>query len=641
MDKFFDGLEKKRDEIIVPDSLKPDSIRMLLDTIENDNVVSMDVKVAGKKKIFKLYVGIGLMAGAIACIIAICMNVGLVKGGIVLNSYTRYAGNGFRQLRSYEALKEYLTSVEKENSDNQYSDLNKPSYSIPSDGPSYLGPGDMSESNVVDIDFSDTNVRTEGVLEPDCVKTNGKYIYMLKDTFLYIVKPDGEKTEIVKFINMNSYLKKEELTANIKSSQINDILLKDDRLIIVGDAGDYEEKETIVGIFDISNVQELSLIDVFKIKGSYEEARMFGNYMYVCTELKMFAGYGHTADKSMNYPEVNGEVCGCGHIYVVENEEYSVYSSITSFYIGDENKMTDHISVLSGGNIDAYVTKESIYLMSMKRSMLTEKTTSELLKFSYVDGKIKPVASTTVSGELEDVFCIDEYDGYLRLAITSDGANNLYVFDKKLNITGKITGLAKGERIYSAKFDGDIGYFVTYKQIDPLFTVDLSNPKNPKIIGELKIPGVSEYMHKWGEDKLLGIGIIDWGIKMSMFDISDPENVTEESTFVFDKVWNSDSTRNHKAVLLDYEKNIIGVCVEGPYNSKNTEFEGMAYGFSICSYENGEFKEHIRLDFLESYDMMMGAVRGLYIGDYIYVLCTEGRVQVVDMNTFEIVAYDK
>ena len=91
-------------------------------------------------------------------------------------------------------------------------------------------------------------------------------------------------------------------------------------------------------------------------------------------------------------------------------------------------------------------------------------------------------------------------------AVSGEAENNLYLFDENLNLTGKIEGLAQGKEIYAARYLGNMAYFVTYRNTDPLFAVDLSDDKNPKVLGELKISGFSEYLHFWGEDKLVGIG---------------------------------------------------------------------------------------------------------------------------------------
>ncbi|MCX4275311.1 MAG: beta-propeller domain-containing protein, partial [Candidatus Gastranaerophilales bacterium] len=135
----------------------------------------------------------------------------------------------------------------------------------------------------------------------------------------------------------------------------------------------------------------------------------------------------------------------------------------------------------------------------------------------------------------------DEYDGNLRVATTNgydeESENQLYILDENLKEIGKIENLAKGEKIYSVRFIGKIGYIVTFKQIDPLFVIDLSNPTAPVVKGELKIPGYSSYMHPYDETHIIGIGyntksngyggVTNANMKMSMFDVSDLENPKE------------------------------------------------------------------------------------------------------------------
>ena len=147
-----------------------------------------------------------------------------------------------------------------------------------------------------------------------------------------------------------------------------------------------------------------------------------------------------------------------------------------------------------------------------------------------------------MNGYINNTFSLNEYKGYLRIVTTSwedTSTNALYILDESMNTCAKLENLAKGETIQSARFMGDIGYFVTYKQVDPLFSVDLKDPRNPKILGELKVTGFSSYLHFYGEDKLLGIGTEtdpqsgEWlGVKLSMFDTSDPSNVLEEDKYV-------------------------------------------------------------------------------------------------------------
>ena len=127
---------------------------------------------------------------------------------------------------------------------------------------------------------------------------------------------------------------------------------------------------------------------------------------------------------------------------------------------------------------------------------------------------------------------MDEYNGYLRLATTvgnrfgfswfwagSESANDIYVLDGNLSVVGSVQGLGLSEQIYSARFVGDKGYLVTYQQTDPFYILDLSDPLNPQIKGELKIPGYSSYLHPISGDRMLGMGEENWSVKISLFDV--------------------------------------------------------------------------------------------------------------------------
>jgi len=133
--------------------------------------------------------------------------------------------------------------------------------------------------------------------------------------------------------------------------------------------------------------------------------------------------------------------------------------------------------------------------------------------------------------KLLNQFSMDEYKDYLRVATTLNDENDLYVLDEKLNVVGKITGFGKDERIYTVRFIGDKGYIVTFREIDPFFVIDLSDPKNPEIKGELKLLGFFSYLHPISEYVILGIGRGDKYVKISLFNVSDAENPKEISRY--------------------------------------------------------------------------------------------------------------
>lgn len=216
------------------------------------------------------------------------------------------------------------------------------------------------------------------------------------------------------------------------------------------------------------------------------------------------------------------------------------YTVVTSVDIGKPSEIADSKALLSQGG-QLYVSGRNIYYYETIWTdyMLHQSCQTAIRSISYKDGKLTPGAQGTVKGYINDSFSIDEYKDHLRVVVTDGDVNAVYVLDKELKTVGSIDNLAKEERVYSARLMGDIGYFVTFKETDPLFSVDLSDPEKPEIIGSLKIPGFSDYLHPYGEGRLLGIGMnvdeetmVTDGVKLTMFDISDPTDVKEEDTYI-------------------------------------------------------------------------------------------------------------
>lgn len=248
-----------------------------------------------------------------------------------------------------------------------------------------------------------------------------------------------------------------------------------------------------------------------------------------------------------------------------------------------------------------------------------------------------------VPGFIEDTFAIHETaDGYLYVLTTdynnSGTTNQLYVLDDKMKIYGKLEHIADGETVYAARFVDDIGYFVTYRNMDPLFTVDFSDPKKPKLIGELEIPGFSDYLQFWDDKHLVGVGEERKekdsefvGIKVSLYDISDPTDVKETSKVVIDDAYASPATYNYKALLADRGKNVIAFLTEG--QDENYDIRVTQQVFTV---KDGKLvqaaKDRLPDSGDASWPRYVGAdvFRNLYIGDKLY-LASEHMVTVYDM----------
>ncbi len=235
--------------------------------------------------------------------------------------------------------------------------------------------------------------------------------------------------------------------------------------------------------------------------------------------------------------------------------------------------------------------------------------------------KFEVTATGSVPGFPLNQFALDEYEENLRIATTvgerfgrsgfgtggRDSANDVYVLDKNLKILGSVKDLGKGEKIYSARFIGDKGYLVTFRQTDPFYVLDLSNPQKPELKGELKIPGYSSYLHPIAKDKILGIGKENRNVKISLFDVSQVENPKESDKYLLDESW-SDILNTHHAFLLDTKHDVF--------------FLPGSKGGYVFSYKDDKLK-------LIKAVSEISARRAIYINDYLYII---GDDKIIVLN---------
>lgn len=246
------------------------------------------------------------------------------------------------------------------------------------------------------------------------------------------------------------------------------------------------------------------------------------------------------------------------------------------------------------------------YYEKHKRSLVT----TGLVKIDVENLQIK--ASGDVPGYLLNQFSMDEYKDHLRVATTigdawgfgggrDSQANDVYVLNSDLNITGSVLDLGISERIYSVRFIGDLGYLVTFRQTDPFYILDLSNPNSPKMTGELKIPGYSSYLHPISQDRILGIGMENGRVKLSYFNVSDSNNPQEIDKYSLDE-YGSETFYNHHAFLQDVDNQVF--------------FLPSYQGGYIFSYANDNLELVRALS-------VPNVKRALYLDNYMYILADD------------------
>jgi inhibitor of cysteine peptidase len=332
----------------------------------------------------------------------------------------------------------------------------------------------------------------------------------------------------------------------------------------------------------------------------------------------------------------------------------------------------EYLANLDSGELRELETSMSEKMRLIEEEFYRTREQTAVSRIAISAGQISPKETGSVPGTVLNQFSMDEYGGYFRIATTTsrwsgEQSNNLYVLDMDMELVGKVEGIAPGESIFSARFMGEKAYMVTFRQVDPLFVIDLSDPTAPKILGQLKIPGYSDYLHPYGENHLIGIGkevdetITDFaaiqGVKLAIFDVSDVENPIElYKEVIGDRGSESEATREHKAFLFDKEKGLLVVPIllaevsEKQKDQKGWQtmqgqftFQG-AYVYSISLDKGFELRGRVtHLDdaqeLLKSgyyFSSPYSVKRSLYMDDVLYTVSSK-KVKMSDLNDLSYV----
>ena len=504
-------------------------------------------------------------------------------------------------------------------------------------------------------DYSTTNLQMEGVDESDIAKIDGSYIYTVEDKYIVITDiRDGKLEEVTRFLPkdcgaadrvMEIYVDGDQLILVVQGYETSldgNSKAGSDKETSDKETKDEENSDKETAVSDVAkdgafcykmNGKSTTQMQVYSIvdrrnpefegrliqDGYYNTSRKIGDVVYLFTQYHMTSDVVGYVEKEYTsvIPKVNGEKVAAGEIYLPESSGESGIL-VSSLDVNKPDKVLDSKLVISG-YAQTYISKDALYLYEedYDGAMITN-----IAKFALDEGRISGVAATAVRGYVRDTFAINASDGYLRVLTTDysteDEVNALYILDENMKLTGQLTGIAPGEEIYAARFMGNTGYFVTYRNTDPLFTVDLSDPAKPEIIGELKVTGFSEYLHFWDDTHLLGIGYESdektgniENIKLSMFNIENPGEVIEEAKLVLKDVDYSEALYDYKSVIISKDKNLIGLVCED-YSSSRTK-----QTYQIYSYENGTFKKQAEIPGINGVNYEN--VRGMYSGNVFYL----------------------
>jgi len=595
-----------------------------------------------------------------------------------------------QSVKSEKELKDYFVKLQKMMASNhssiKYGMTEESSTSKDSSGSSTEAVGEAG-------DYSETNNQVEGVDEADLVKTDGEYIYTIADGRVIITDVRNPKAmaKIAELPYESSFYPMQ-------------LFLHEDTLIVIGDKHipleDSSNKmimptnsSTNVRLYNVANAKEPKFIREIGAEGYLNGARKTGNMLYLVTnvapnywimeedsdmELRPHIYDSQKGDKSspMSFSDLS----------ILPGTLEGTYSVITAM---DLNKPKDSQIATKGylgGSQSMYMSKDNLYLTAPiylpasdndNKSATTmiwnpQATNTEIFKFNLDGTTVDFVSSSEVPGMLLNQFSMDEHEGYFRLVTTKGFAwdektpseNNLFILDAGMKRIGSIEGLAKGERIYSARFMGDKAYMVTFKETDPLFVMDVSDPSKPKVLGELKIPGFSNYLHPLDENHLIGFGydtksipgeqgqpprIVTGGMKISLFDVSDFSNPKEKDTEIIGTQGTSSPLQyDHKALFQHREKGLFGFPInlyEGTNKEGYGEFAGEGAMVYEITAEDGiqevanMIKQRNPNQLYEEWEKSIQRI--VYIGDTLYTISWK-EMKSYDLNTFKeigIVAY--
>ncbi len=530
-------------------------------------------------------------------------------------------------------------------------------------------------------DFSTTNNQVEGVDEADLVKTDGKYIYQAKgQTVLISLAYPAAEMKLVGSIDFSD-----------QGLSVSELFLDQERLLVLGQKQwgypvapqdvafgrikpapglmsfpPYWQQQTSALVYDISDPAEPELIRTVELAGSYLTARKVDSRVVMLANQHLYDSpiAPHYRDSTKG-PEERILPLDCVQYFP---ERHGSSYLLTAVFDLTEDDQPANIAAYLGAGDNIYMSHSNLYVAT--HSWHSNESNVYRLQLDGLD--LSFAAKGSVPGYLLNQFSMDEWNGSLRVATTydTDGKSNngVYILDQEMTIAGQVDGIAPGERIYSARFQNERGYLVTFEQVDPLFVLDLSDPEAPAILGALKIPGFSTYLHPIDDRHLLGIGrdtiliedkdrqgqvintrVLERGLKLAIFDVSDLSQPKEKfSLLLGGRGSHSEALYNHKAVLYSASLELLALPLQLTVATADelaygpTEFQG-AIAYRVDT--NSGFDELGRVSHLSASEQLkMGYYwpgdewqirRLLYVGDHLYAI-SDGMITANEIDTMQL-----
>lgn len=477
-------------------------------------------------------------------------------------------------------------------------------------------------------DHSSTNNQVEGIDEGDIVQTDGDYLYSVSESRVMISDiRDPENMKLAAVLKLDGETYPEELFL------FGDTLIViSSRFSLMETEGDEEMESfmpysgfTAVSLYDVTSPENPELIREFGNEGTFNNARLSNGILhYVSNVFPNYWILEEQPDIELR-PRTFDSTQG-GELEPLPYEDLTIlpgtmegsYSVITSISLEDPESNEISTKGFLGGNEQMYMNEQHLYLTASAFETaegefedttlwVPQQADTEIFKFGLDGISVEFIASARVQGSLLNQFSMDEFQGHFRLATTegvawapaSEPKNHLFILNEQLEQVGSVENLAPSERIYSVRFIGSKAYMVTFRETDPLFAIDVSDPTAPEVLGELKIPGFSNYLHPLDDEHLIGFGydtkiepvkgggeprIVTGGMKISLFDVSDIGNPKETDTEIIGGPGTYSALQyDHKALFRHEARSLFGFPIS-IYTGDGTEYiEFQAEGALIYS----------------------------------------------------------
>jgi len=573
-------------------------------------------------------------------------------------------------------------------------------------GPAFDGTGDGAESSY-DIpsangagNYTGTNLQEAGVDESDVVKTDGEYLYISGNERVTIVSATDPMTVISSSIRVTGTIDSLYLYNNSSGRRLLALLYTP--LNYQGtpwlDSGPADsistgiaywipiQAKTGVAVYDVTDPYLPDVIRSVEADGYLVSSRRVENHLHVVQQFlpDLPAPYSleeeiqaMTAEELMPfYSDMTGGASGGQERQLIAPRDFyhpgidggGSIVSIMTFDLDDPGLAFSSTGVVADASI-VYASTEAVYFTSTYwdysgTGSYEPAEQTIIYKFDISGDEVIGQGYAGIRGRALNQFSLGEHEGVLRIATTTGWSwntdtpskNHVYCLksqDGKLGITGRLEDIAQGEELYSARFIGPRGYLVTFVTTDPLFTLDLSDPAAPRVIGDLKIPGFSNYLHPWGENYLIGLGKdaveeegFAWyqGVQLSIFDISDLANPKLLKTEIIgDRGTCSEALYNHKAFTFRESEGLLALPID-LYELESGQTSPSDYGAMTrkglyifhVTVEGGFEKigEITTSEASDQYWYYSGWTRGIFIEDHVYAVTPEA-VRSAYINNIE------